>query len=51
MNTIIPHTELPYTDQEQLRLNARSSRIEYFNKIPWQYFTTVVHPSRTGHGS
>jgi hypothetical protein len=51
MKTLIPQTQLPYTNQEQLLLNARSSRNEYFAKIPWQYFTThfVTRPCSDTH--
>ena len=49
MNTLIPDTQLPYTSQEQLLLNARSTRLEYFSRIQWQYFTThfITRPSTT----
>jgi hypothetical protein len=51
MNNLIPHTEIPYTGQEQLLLNARSTRTTYFTKIPWQYFTThfITRPSSDDH--
>jgi hypothetical protein len=39
MNTLIPNTQIPHTNQEQLLLNSRSSRVEYFS-LPWQLFST-----------
>ncbi len=49
MNILVPDTELPYTNEEQLLLNARSARLEYFSRIQWQYFTThfITRPSTT----
>ena len=51
MNTLILNTQIPYTTQEQLLLNARSARLEYFSRIPWQYFTThfITRPSADAH--
>ena len=40
MNTLIPYTQISYTNQEQLLLNSRASRLEYFTTIPWQLFST-----------
>jgi hypothetical protein len=42
MNTAlhIPGTAIPYTIQEQLVVDARASRIEMFQAVPWQLFTT-----------
>jgi hypothetical protein len=51
MNDLIPNTTLTYTSQEQLLLDARSARLEYFTRIPWQYFTThfITRPSSDAH--
>jgi hypothetical protein len=51
MNTLIPHTHLPYTNQEQLLLDAKSTRTEYFTRVAWQYFTThfITRPSSDAH--
>jgi len=51
VNTLIPDTELPYTSQEQLLLDARSARTTYFTKIHWQHFTThfITQPSADAH--
>ncbi len=51
MNTLIPHTQLPYSSQEQLLLDARSARTAYFTRIPWQYFSThfITRPSSDAH--
>jgi hypothetical protein len=40
MNTLIPYTQISYTNQEQSLLNTRASRLEYFTTIPWQLFST-----------
>jgi hypothetical protein len=51
MNALINNTQLMYTNQEQLLLNARSARPEYFTRIQWQYFTThfITRPSTNAH--
>src|ERR1700730_618693 len=51
MNTLIPHTQLPYNRQEQLLLNSQSARTVYFGKIPLNYFTThcITRPTGDAH--
>jgi hypothetical protein len=51
MNTLIPNTQIPYTNQEQLLLNARSARPECFSRVQWQYFTAhfITRPSTNAH--
>ena len=46
MNTLIADTQISYTNQEQLLLNSRVSRLEYFT-IPWQLFSThfITNPN------
>jgi len=47
MNSLIPHTQISHTNQEQSLLNTRASRLEYFATIPWQLFSThfITNPN------
>src|ERR1700694_1956208 len=47
MNTLIPYTQISYTNQEQLLLNTRASRLEYFTTFPCQLFSThfITNPN------
>jgi hypothetical protein len=44
MNTLIPYTQISYTNQEQSLLNSRAYRIEYFTTIPCGYSLLILLP-------
>jgi hypothetical protein len=43
MNSLIPDTEIPYTNQEQSLLTSSVSRLEYFTPFPWQLFSSSFY--------